>query len=122
MEDREPLPDGWTAANRVRRPIVSGHCEQSYHMYYLLLPNLETRTRFINFLRDNGILTVFHYLPLDKSYFAEKMKIGHWDTNKKYNCDITENISNRLVRLPFYISLTDLDQQKVIHAIQKNRI
>ena len=51
----------------VRQPIVPHHCEQACHMYYLLLPSLDARTRLIAHLKAHGILSVFHYLPLHLS-------------------------------------------------------
>ncbi|GAB4396227.1 MAG: dTDP-4-amino-4,6-dideoxygalactose transaminase [Anaerolineales bacterium] len=101
----------WAEAHNVRLPIVPPHCEQSYHMFYLLMPNLETRQRFIGYLRERGIQAVFHYLPLHLSEMGRKFGGNPGD------CPVTEDVSDRLVRLPFYNSLTPAEQHSVIQTI-----
>ncbi|MFM7108742.1 MAG: dTDP-4-amino-4,6-dideoxygalactose transaminase [Planctomycetaceae bacterium] len=100
----------WAARNGIRRPVVPPHCEQAWHMYYLLMPTLEARTRFIAHLRSRGILGVFHYLPLHLSEFARR-----WG-GRAGDCPVAEHASDRLVRLPFYTSLAEADQVRVIEA------
>jgi len=112
----EALPD-WAGARGIRRPIVPEHCEQAYHMYYLLMPSLEARTAFIHHLAEHAIKAVFHYLPLHLSSFAESKGLGAWDREQKSKCPVTEDISDRLVRLPFYTSLGTRDQMRVIKEI-----
>jgi dTDP-4-amino-4,6-dideoxygalactose transaminase len=107
--DRE-LHD-WADRNGVRRPIVPGHCEQAYHMYYLLMPSLAARTAFIDHLRSRGILAVFHYLPLHLSEMGRKFG------GRAGQCPVTEDLSDRLVRLPFYNALSERDQSRVIDAV-----
>ena len=92
-------------------PTVPPHCEQSYHMYFLLLPSLERRQALIEFLRKRGILSVFHYLPLHLSPMGQRMG------GKPGDCPVTENRSDRLLRLPFYNSLTPDQQNEVIRAL-----
>jgi len=102
----------WAQANGVCTPTVPEYCEQPYHMYYLLLPDLESRQAFIAALKAKGILSVFHYLPLHLS------DMGRSFGCKPGSCPVTESVSDRLVRLPFYNTLTGEDQQRVIAAIQ----
>jgi dTDP-4-amino-4,6-dideoxygalactose transaminase len=102
---------GWAQAKDVRTPHVPDHCEQSYHMYYLLLPTLESRQAFISTLREKGIYSVFHYLPLHLSEMG--MKFG----GKPGDCPVTETVSDRLVRLPFYNTLTQEEQERVLETI-----
>lgn len=102
----------WTIANGIRQPIVPEHCDQSYHMYYLLMPSLAARTAFIQHLRDRGILAVFHYLPLDRSSFAAR-----WQPQPR--CPVTEDVSDRLVRLPFFTSMSEGEQALVIEAVNE---
>jgi len=102
---------GWAAEKGVQLPFVPAHCQQSYHMFYLLLPNLETRTRFIQSLREQGILSVFHYLPLHLS------DMGRSFGGREGDCPVTESVSDRLVRLPFYTTLSQADQARVVEAI-----
>jgi len=101
----------WAAAANVGIPVVPAHCEQSYHMFYLLLPSLEIRTSFIDYLRERGVMSVFHYQPLNTS--AMGLQFGA----RAGDCPVTEDVSDRLVRLPFYNTLTDSDQEYVLDAI-----
>ena len=102
----------WADQNGVRLPFIPQTCEQPYHMFYLLLPSLETRQALIAHLRAQGIISVFHYLPLHTSEMGRKMG------GKPGDCPVTENISDCLVRLPFHNRLTEGDQRLVIEAIQ----
>ena len=54
----------WAHPQQIRLPVVPSHCDQSYHMFYLLLPSLEKRSAFIGYLKERGIQCVFHYQPL----------------------------------------------------------
>lgn len=101
----------WAQANGVRLPVVPPYCEQSYHMFYLLLPSLEKRERFIAHLKSKGILSVFHYVPLHLS------PMGRGWGYREGDCPVTEDISDRLVRLPFYNELTPEQQEEVCAAI-----
>lgn len=107
----EHLAD-WAAANDVRRPVVPSHCEQSYHMYYLLLPSLEARQALIAHLKAEGILSVFHYLPLHLS------AVGQRFGGRQGDCPVTEDVSDRLLRLPFYNNMDEMEQARVITAIK----
>lgn len=101
----------WAQANGVRLPVVPPYCEQSYHIFYLLLPSLEKRERFIAHLKSKGILSVFHYVPLHLS------PMGRGWGYREGDCPVTEDISDRLVRLPFYNELTPEQQEEVCAAI-----
>lgn len=102
----------WAGKQGVRTPYVPAECEQTYHMYYLLLPSLETRQALIRHLKQQGILSVFHYLPLHLSEMGRKYG------GKSGDCPVTENLSDRLLRLPFYNELTESDQAVVVEALQ----
>ncbi|HEX5952099.1 MAG TPA: dTDP-4-amino-4,6-dideoxygalactose transaminase, partial [Rhodanobacteraceae bacterium] len=91
---------------RLRRPIVPAHCTHNAHMYYLLLPDIETRTAFIQHLKQAGIGAVFHYIPLHSSPAGRKF--GRPATTMA----VTDATSDRLVRLPLW--LPDLDCDGVI--------
>jgi dTDP-4-amino-4,6-dideoxygalactose transaminase len=80
-------------------------------MYYLLLPSLRTRTALIAHLKARGILAVFHYLPLHLSDMGKRFG------GREGNCPVAEDVSNRLLRLPFYNSLSRADQDQVIQAV-----
>ena len=102
---------GWAAAHGVRRPIVPAHCEQPYHMYYLLLPSLAKRQALIGRLKERGIQSVFHYLPLHLS------DMGRRFGGKPGDCPVCEDVSDRLLRLPFYNCLSEAEQARVVEAI-----
>jgi dTDP-4-amino-4,6-dideoxygalactose transaminase len=102
----------WAGGNRVRLPIIPPHCDQSYHMFYLLLPSLQDRQALIEHLKRSGILSVFHYLPLHLSEMG--VRFG----GKAGDCPVTEEVSDRLLRLPFYNNMTEAEQTSVINAIQ----
>jgi dTDP-4-amino-4,6-dideoxygalactose transaminase len=104
---------GWARQNDVRLPIIPEYCEQPYHMFYMLLPSLDVRTALINHLKARGILSVFHYLPLHISDMGKKFG------GREGDCPVTEDISDRLLRLPFYNELTEADQEKVVKAIME---
>lgn len=106
----EALMD-WSETHEVRMPIVPSYCEQTYHMFYLLLPSLEHRQGMINHLKSCGILSVFHYLPLHLS------DIGRSFGGQTGDCPVTEDVSDRLLRLPFYNSLTEADQEHVVSSV-----
>jgi dTDP-4-amino-4,6-dideoxygalactose transaminase len=108
----EALRD-WAAAHGTRQPIVPEHCEQPSHLYYLLLPSETARDRLIRHLRERGILGVFHYLPLHIS------RMGVAAGGRVGDCPRTEDLSARLVRLPFYNDLAEVDQARVISAIEQ---
>lgn len=101
----------WADRHGVRLPIVPAYCEQPYHLYYLLMPTLELRQALIAHLKARGILSVFHYLPLNLSDMGRKFGA------KPGDCPITEELSDRLLRLPFFNSLTETDLADVVEAI-----
>jgi len=101
----------WADIHSVRLPIVPTYCEQPYHMFYLLLPSLDSRQELIAHLKARGILAVFHYLPLHLS------DMGKQFGGKEGDCPVTEDVSDRLLRLPFYNDLDESDQGKVVEAI-----
>jgi dTDP-4-amino-4,6-dideoxygalactose transaminase len=103
----------WARKNGTVLPTVPAHCEQSWHMFYLLLPTLETRQQLISHLKERGILAVFHYLPLHISEMGQKLG------GRAGDCPVTEDISDRLLRLPFYNNLAPGEQEQVIEAVRE---
>lgn len=103
----------WCRENGAGQPVVPAHCEQAWHMYYLLLPTLQARTALISHLKNDGILSVFHYLPLHLSTMG--VRYG----GKSGDCPVTEDVSDRLLRLPFYNGMTGAEQSQVIESLQK---
>ena len=101
----------WAEKHDIRFPIVPDHCEQAYHMFYLLMPSLEKRQALIAHLKAQNIISAFHYLPLHLSEMGQKFG------GKEGDCPVTEDVSERLVRLPFYNDLTEADLTSVVAAI-----
>jgi dTDP-4-amino-4,6-dideoxygalactose transaminase len=104
---------GWAREYGVRLPYVPGHCEHAAHMFYVLLPAGE-RDRFIDHLRACGVQSVFHYVPLHASPMAAR-----WPPRAV--CPVTEDVSDRLARLPFYTALDAATQDRVIDAVTRYR-
>jgi dTDP-4-amino-4,6-dideoxygalactose transaminase len=101
----------WAGDRRVRLPVVPEHCEQSYHMFYLLLPSLAERQALIEHLNARGVNGVFHYLPLHLSTFGQRFG------GRAGDCPVTEDVSERLLRLPFHNQMTEADQEYVVAAV-----
>jgi dTDP-4-amino-4,6-dideoxygalactose transaminase len=106
----------WAQRFCVRQPVVPEHCEQTYHMYYLLLPTLDARGRLIAHLRSRGIASAFHYLPLHLSERGRRFGGAAGD------CPVSERVSDQLLRLPFYTSMSEGEQSAVIEAVLDARI
>lgn len=103
----------WAEENHVQMPFVPSHCEQTYHMFYMLFPSLEKRTAAIVHLKEREIHAVFHYLPLHLSPMGEKYG------GKAGDCPVTERIADHLLRLPFYTNMTEDEQKTVINALKE---
>jgi dTDP-4-amino-4,6-dideoxygalactose transaminase len=103
----------WAAATGARLPMVPPECRHPAHIFYLLLPSLEARTALLAHLRERRILAVFHYLPLHLSEMGRRMG------GQPGQCPVTEEVSDRLVRLPLFYQLTDDDQTRVIEAVME---
>lgn len=94
----------------VRRPQIPAECRHNAHMYYLLLPNLETRTEFISRLNNKGIHPVFHYVPLHSAPAGRRFGRVHGEL------PVTDEVADRLVRLPFWVGLEE-QQGEVIERL-----
>jgi dTDP-4-amino-4,6-dideoxygalactose transaminase len=103
----------WANGHDVQLPYIPDGCEQSYHMFYLLMPSLEQRQNLIAYLRERGVYSVFHYLPLHLSEMGQRFdgKIG--------DCPVTERVSDQLIRLPFHNSLTGAEQEQVMELLHE---
>jgi dTDP-4-amino-4,6-dideoxygalactose transaminase len=102
----------WAKESGVSLPFTPEYCEQSWHLFYMLLPSLESREALIAHLKSFGILSVFHYLPLHLSEMGRRCGVGD------AHCPVAENISDRLIRLPFYNDLGDADQDRIVSAVR----
>lgn len=101
------------ASGLIRLPRVNADCGTNHHMFYILLPNLEARAGLIEHLRNQGIMSVFHYVPLHTAPVG--LSFGY----REGDLPVTEELSERLVRLPFYYDLTEQDQLAVVTNIKK---
>ena len=102
----------WAEANGVRLPIVPAECEQSYHMFYAIMPSSKSRQALISHLASFGILAVFHYLPLHLS------PMGLRFVGRQGDCPVTEDLADRLLRLPFFTGMNSSEQSQVIEAVR----
>lgn len=102
----------WAEANGVRLPIIPQECEQSYHMFYVIMPSFESRQALISHLAGLGILAVFHYLPLHLSPMGLRFG-GH-----QGDCPVTEDLADRLLRFPFFTGMSSSEQAQVIDAVR----
>jgi dTDP-4-amino-4,6-dideoxygalactose transaminase len=103
----------WAEENGVGLPHIPEHCDQPYHLFYLILPTFEDQQTLIKFLKESGIQAVFHYLPLNLS------DVGVQFGGKAGDCPVTESLAERLVRLPLYCDLSENDQDFVIQRVQQ---
>jgi dTDP-4-amino-4,6-dideoxygalactose transaminase len=111
----ESLAD-WAESNDVKLPVIPRECEQAYHMFYMLLPSVEHRNSLISHLKAQSILSVFHYTPLHLSEAGQKFAA------RPSNCPVTEEISEQLLRLPFYNELSESEQDHVTAAVTNFRL
>ena len=91
----------------IELPVIPEHCESNFHMFYILLKDFQQRTDLIDYLKRQNIQAVFHYVPLHSSPMGQRF--GY----QSGMLPVTENTSERLLRLPFYNELT-LDEIKQI--------
>lgn len=103
----------WAQENGIRLPIVPAHCDQAYHMFYMLMPSLSVRQALIAHMKERDIVTPFHYLPLHLS------DVGRKFGGKPGDCPVTEDVSDRLVRLPLYNDLTEADLVRIVGGIKE---
>ena len=99
---------GW-----LRRPKYPEYCCHNAHMYYILLSDLETRTQLIDFLRKEGISSVFHYVPLHSAPQGKRL------VGKDINLPVTDDCSERLLRLPCYYELANEEIEFVVRTIRE---
>jgi dTDP-4-amino-4,6-dideoxygalactose transaminase len=91
-------------------PTVPPDREQAYHMFYVLLPDSETRDRVLGGMRDRGVLATFHFVPLHDSPGGRRFAA------RDLPCPVSERVSARLLRLPFYTDITDGETEEVVDA------
>ena len=100
------------AAGKLRRPLVPDGCVHNAHMYYILLDSLEQRGRVIAGLKERGISSVFHYVPLHSAPAGRLHSRFHGDMTQ------TDQLSDRLLRLPLWVGL-EPEQERVVRALRE---
>ncbi|RKS60063.1 dTDP-4-amino-4,6-dideoxygalactose transaminase [Photorhabdus asymbiotica] len=105
----KPLAD----AGRLTLPVIPEGLKHNAHMFYIKLKDVEERSAFNNYMKDAGVLTVFHYVSLHTSPGGEKFGRLHGEDH------FTTSESDRLVRLPMFYNMTDAEQQIVIKHIRE---
>lgn len=99
-------------AGYLTRPVIPSYACHNAHMYYLKLKDLDTRTRFISYLKERGVMAVFHYVPLHSSPAGQKF--GRFNGEDKY----TTRESERLVRLPLFYGMGQDSREKVVQTVK----
>ena len=102
----------WCAAHEIRRLAVPDGAEHPSHLFALLMPSAASRKALIDYLGSHGILAVFHYIPLHLSPMGARFGGAVGD------CPVAEDVSERIVRLPFYTDLSYDEQTSVIEAVK----
>jgi len=103
--------DGLARTHGLGLPVVPQHCEQAYHMFYLMTRSQAERSALIAHLKRRRIHAVFHYIPLHSSSMGTRLG------GRAGQCPVTEDVSDRLLRLPFFTTLTRTEQDCVIAEI-----
>lgn len=98
---------------RIRRPIVPDECSHNAHMYYVILAEGIDRQRVLGKLKESGVNAVFHYVPLHSSPAGLKY------TRVNGNMNITNSMSDRLIRLPLWVGLSESEQVNVVSLLSK---
>ena len=94
-------------------PFIPKFCEHNAHMFYIKVKNLDLRTQLIQYLNQNGIGAVFHYVPLHSAPFGNRNSIFSG------NDVFTTSESEKIIRLPLFYGMTQEEQIKVISCIKE---
>ncbi|WP_140937949.1 dTDP-4-amino-4,6-dideoxygalactose transaminase [Sphingobacterium lumbrici] len=101
-----------TEKGYVDLPVIPDYATNNAHMFYLICRSCEERTKLIEFMKEQDIHPVFHYLSLNKSEYFLK-------DNAKIDILNSDHFTDRLLRLPFYYELAYDDQEKIIEMVKK---
>lgn len=108
-EELKPL----AAAGKLELPVVPDGCVHSAQMFYVKLKNAKERDEFIDYMKQHGVMTAFHYVPLHSS--PAGLRFGRFNGEDEF----TTKESERLVRLPLYYRLSEEDQNRVVSVIKE---
>ena len=107
---------GWAKQEGIALPTVPEGDEQPAHLFYMLLPDLASRTRLIEHLKALGVPSAFHYIPLHLS------EMGRHFGGRPGDCPVAESASDRLLRLPFHSALDEQDLDYVVDCVTSFRV
>ena len=99
------------AQGPLRRPIVPAECQHNAHMYYVLLAPQIDRQAVLAELKRNEVFSVFHYVPLHSSPAGKRYGRTHG------SLEVTDSLSDRLIRLPLWVGLSDAQQDRVVQVL-----
>ncbi len=100
------------AERLVQLPFIPLKCTSNCHLFYVLLPDTKTRDGLLAELKSHGIHAVFHYVPLHSSPMGRKFG------SREGQLPVTEDVSSRLLRLPFYYEISAEEQLRVVDMIR----
>ena len=109
----ETLPRRARAVRRrsgVTLPTVPDDCDPAYHLFYVLMPDKRTRDQVMETMRAEGINPTFHYVPLHSSIGGRRFAARETD------CPVTTDVSDRLMRMPFFNDLTDGQMERIVES------
>jgi dTDP-4-amino-4,6-dideoxygalactose transaminase len=95
----------------LRLPVVPADRGQAYHMFYVLLPDRSTRDAVLQSMREHDVQPTFHYVPLHSAAGAARFAV------RDVQCPVTDDISGRLLRLPFHNNLSATDAERVVDTL-----
>lgn len=101
----------WAKRHDVALPTVPEECDPAFHLFHLVLPTLEAREGLTAHLRERGIQATFHYLPLHLSAMGRRLG------GTAGQCPVTESVCDRLLRLPYFTSLSEDERDRVVDAV-----
>jgi dTDP-4-amino-4,6-dideoxygalactose transaminase len=101
----------WAGRRGVRLPFVPAECSQAFHLFYLIMPSQDDRRALMTRLTGAGITSATHYQPLHLS------EMGHRFGGRPGDCPVSEQVSERILRLPFYRTLTDTDLERIVATV-----
>jgi len=93
-------------------PHIPDNCKHNGHLFYCILKSMEVRERFLKFLKEKGILAIFHYIPLHLSPMAKKMHLN-------VDLPVSTDLANRIVRLPIFFMLSEEQQNYIITSVKE---
>lgn len=100
-------------AGRLRRPIVPTECGHNAHMYYVLLAPGVERQAVLDTLKADGVMAVFHYVPLHSSPAGRRFGRASGELA------VTDDVAGRLIRLPLWVGLTEAQQERVCGSLER---